>query len=106
MAQTGRIEDEQDAGEVEIKIFTERQIDSSLVIWQALAAVIDGMDDDEAAERLEALSPEELRVFHFQLDRIRTITRNVRFRKMKDADDAAKVEHETGVKRTEGESAE
>lgn len=80
--------------------FPERTIESSKVTWQALAAVIDGMNDEEAAARLEALNPEELRSFHFELDRIRTITRNVRFRKMRDADLAAKEAHESSVKKT------
>lgn len=87
----------------ETKTFPERKIDASQVIWQALAAVIDGMNDGEAKERLEALTPDQLRTFHFQLDRIRTMTRDIRFRKMREADDAAKHEHESGVKRSEGE---
>jgi hypothetical protein len=77
--------------------FPERKIDASQVIWQALAAVIDGMNDEEAAERLETLTPEQLRIFHFQLDRIRAMTGRIRSRKMKEADAAAKQEHEEGV---------
>ena len=88
------------------KTLPEREINTSGVVWQALAAVIDGMDDGEAAERLEMLQPEELRVFHFQLDRIRTLTRNIRFRKMKEAEDAAKQEHESEVIKPEGEGIE
>lgn len=97
------VESTADGGAVNLKTFPERKIEASPVIWQALAAVIDGMDDEEAGDRLEALTPEELRVFHFQLDRIRTLTRNIRFRKMREADEAAKEEHEAGVKKTEGE---
>lgn len=87
----------------ELKTFQERQIESSKMIWQALAAVIDGMNDNEAAERLETLTPDDLRIFHFQLDRIRAMTRNIRFRKMREADEAAKLEHESEVKKPEGE---
>lgn len=83
----------------ETRVLPEREIKTSGVIWQALAAVIDGMDDEEAKLRLEALNPEELRVFHFQLDRIRTLTRDIRFRKMREADEAAKGEHDAGVKK-------
>lgn len=86
---------------VVLKTFPERPIGTSGVIWQALAAVIDGMDDDEAKDRLEALTVEELRVFHFQLDRIRTLTYNVRYQKMKAADAQAKEEHDAGVNRAD-----
>lgn len=86
------------------RTFQERVINTSDVIWQSLAAVIDGQDDDEAKERLEALDVDQLRLFHFQLDRIRTLTYNVRYFKMKRIDEAAKQEHEAEVKREESES--
>ena len=78
-----------------------REIDTSQPVWQALSAVIDGMDDNEAKERLETLTPDELRTFHFQLDRIRTLTRDIRFRKMREEDLSAKRDHEAGVKMPE-----
>lgn len=105
MPQEGQPGGAQGNGAAELKTFAERTIETSGVIWQALAAVIDGMDDDEAAERLEALNPEQLRVFHFQLDRIRTLTRNIRFRKMREADGEAKEEHESGVRKPGEERA-
>lgn len=102
MSTSEEITNAPDAGAVNVKMFAERTINMSSAVWQALAAVIDGMDDDEAGERLEALTPEELRMFHFQLDRIRTLTRNIRFRKMREAEEEAKEQHEAEVTKMEG----
>jgi hypothetical protein len=94
------------ANDTETKVYPERQIGTSGVVWQALSAVIDGKDDVEAKERLGALTIDELRDFHFQLDRIRTLTYNVRYRKMKEADERARAEHLASVRKAELEATE
>lgn len=82
-----------------------REYGEPRVPYQAFAAVIAGYDDD-VKMWLEEMSIEELRIFHFQLDRIRTLCRNVREQKMAVADAVAKAEHEASVVRAEGEKAE
>jgi hypothetical protein len=69
--------------------------------YQAFAAVLAG-HDDEVGMWLEMMTIDELRIFHFQLDRIRTLCRNVRSAKMRMAEAQAKAEHEATVVRSEG----
>lgn len=83
--------------------FPHRQIDTTLVTYQALASVMDGMNDAEAAQRLNTLSIKELRDFQFQLDRMRAITHNLRKDKMSLADQEAKRDHEARIIREDAE---
>ena len=81
-----------------------RELGNPHIEYQAFAAVVDGYDNDAQAW-LEKLSIEELRVLHFQIDRIRTLTRNVREHKMAMRDAELKIEHEANVvKPEEGEA--
>jgi len=83
----------------DLKTFPERDIDSSNTVWQVLAAIIDGNDDVEATERLNTLGIEQLRIFRFQVDRARQLVYNVQGRKMREAEEALRQEHESTVKK-------
>jgi hypothetical protein len=84
--------------------FPAREIDTEQVVWQALAAVIDGKDDNEAKERLRALGVTELRVFRFQVDRMRTLVYNVQKEKMQEHELEERLKHEAEVNKPQDEA--
>ena len=69
----------------------DHQLGNPPVQYQSFAAVLAG-NDEEAATRLRALDFEPLRLFHFQIDRLRQIVYRIRKEKFDEAEARAKLE--------------